>query len=727
MNTERQLQTAIHAPNDENRRALETGVEQSFEKLATASTENLSSTLSRTLMGQASGAGSLEAVCQAALRCVQDELSVTRAALLLFDAARTMRFVAWSGLSEEYRTAVDGHSPWSPDETNATPLLVSDVEQYAALAAYMQVLRREGIRSLAFVPLQCGPKLLGKFMLYYREPHAFSDGEIATARQIADLIAFALEHHRISAALDIRLGVERELRQHAENEAAERQASESRLHLALEAGRMGAWDWDIASGRVSWSKELESIHGLEPGAFGGTLHAFQRDVHPADVERLQSAIAAALEAPEADYSLEYRIVREDGTCRWLAARGRVLVDSEGRPIRMVGICCDTTDRKLAEDAVREADRRKDDFLATLAHELRNPLAQLRAGAAVIRMSSGDPGIVVEHCTIMERQLQQVARLVDDLLDLSDLTHRGLRLEKRRIELGAVARTAVEQSRILIEQAGHELSVRLPEEHTFLEADPLRLGQVLSNLLSNAVKYTPRGGQIELVAERDGAGVRISVRDSGLGIPPNKLDAIFEMFAQLDRSLETGYKGLGIGLSLVKTLVQMHGGTIEAHSDGLGKGSVFSVWLPVTLETARSWSASMSHEVAPGVRDTASCRVLLVDDNRDLVRSMARLIRILGHDIRVAFDGPEAIHIGSEFKPDVVLMDIGLPKLNGYEAARAIRSTPWGEKMTLVAVTGWGREIDMRRSHESGFDRHLTKPVEPDVLEALLNSSSRRCE
>ena len=268
-------------------------------------------------------------------------------------------------------------------------------------------------------------------------------------------------------------------------------------------------------------------------------------------------------------------------------------------------------------------------------------------------------------------------------------------------------------------------MRLPEEQIFLDADPVRLGQVLTNLLSNAVKYTPRGGHIELAAERDGAGVRVSVRDSGLGIPPDKLDTIFEMFGQLDRSLETGYKGLGIGLTLVKSLVHMHGGTIEAHSEGLGKGSVFSVWLPITLETELPGSASRPHEAAPGERSTANCRVLLVDDNRDVARSMARLIRLLGHDIRVAFDGPEAVQIGGEFKPDVVLMDIGLPKLNGYDAAREMRSTPWGEKMTLVAVTGWGREIDMRRSHESGFDRHLTKPVEPDVLEALLSSYSRR--
>jgi PAS domain S-box-containing protein len=304
----------------------------------------------RQLMGQASGAGSLEAVYDTALRCVQEGLSVERASLLVFDATRTMRFVAWSGLSDEYRAAVDGHSPWSPDDSGATPLLVPDVEHDASLAPYLPVFRREGIRALAFIPLQFGSRLLGKFMLYYRGPHTFPDGEIVTAQQIADHVAFALEHHRLAVALEGRLVVERELRHQAETEAAQRTASESRLHLALASCRMGAWDWDIASGRVGWSAELESIHGLEPGTFGGTFDAFRRDVHPADLKRLEAAISAAIEAPEADYDVDYRIVRGDGACRWLSGKGRVLVDSEGRPTRMIGICRDVTEHREAEEA-----------------------------------------------------------------------------------------------------------------------------------------------------------------------------------------------------------------------------------------------------------------------------------------------------------------------------------------------------------------------------------------
>lgn len=310
----------------------------------------LSRTAVRQLMAQAAGAGSLQCVYQTALRAVQDTLSVERASLLVFDGEGTMRFVAWAGLSDAYRAAVDGHSPWSIDETAAAPLLVPDISADASLAALLPTLEREAIRALAFVPLQFGTRLLGKFVLYYPEPHAFSDGEITIAQQIADHVAFALEHHRLAVALESRLGAERELRHHAENEAAAREANERRLSLALAAGRMGAWDWDIRGARVSWSSELEMIHGREPGAFEGTLEAVQRDVHPADADRLRAAIAAALESPDVGYDVEYRIIRPDGSRRWLGATGRVIVDGDGRPMRMVGVCRDITERHRAEEA-----------------------------------------------------------------------------------------------------------------------------------------------------------------------------------------------------------------------------------------------------------------------------------------------------------------------------------------------------------------------------------------
>ena len=677
----------------------------------------------RRLMGEAARAGSLDTVYQSALHCVQLGLQVERAALLLVDATRTMRFVAWSGLSAEYRRAVEGHSPWSPDESGAVPILIEDVERNPTMATYLPLLSHEGIRALAFIPVQFGATLLGKFMLYYSEPHVFSEEEVATAEQIADYVAFALEHHRIATALETQLASERELRCRAETEAGQRLESESRLNLALTGGHMGAWDLDLATDRVHWSEELELIHGIEPGTFAGTKEAILPFVHPLDRESLTQAMTSLLMSPPRDYHVEYRIVRPDGSCRWLTARGRILIDAEGKPVRMVGVATDITDLKRMEAAALEAERRKDEFLATLSHELRNPLAPLRTGVAVIRRAA-DPETIIEQCAIMERQLLQLTRLVDDLLDVAELTRRGLPLEKSRIEVSSIVRTALDQSRALIEDAGHELSVTLPDRPIVLEADSVRIVQILTNLLSNAVKYTPRGGRIHLVAERDGSEVRLSVKDSGLGIPTDKLGAIFEMFEQLDRSLETGYKGLGIGLALVKALVSMHGGRISAVSDGLGKGSEFRVWLPIAAP-ADAGQPSATSEHAPDAGAAARCRVLVVDDNRDVAISLSRFVRQLGHDVRTAYDGAEAVQIADDFRPDVVLMDIAMPCINGYDVAKTLRAKPWSSQVTLVAMTGWGREHDKRRSFESGFDRHLTKPVEPLVLEAFLESSARR--
>ena len=317
-------------------------------------------------MAQAAGAGSLQAVYETALRGVQEALDVERASLLVFDAGGTMRFVAWSGLSDAYRAAADGHSPWAADETAAAPLLVPDVEDDRGLGALIANLRREDIRALAFVPVQFGTRLLGKFMLYYRAPHAFTDAEIAVAQQIADHVAFALEHHRVAIALEGRFAAEHALREQAETEAELREAGERRLSLALAAGRMGAWDWDIRSGRVSWSSEVEIIHGLEPGHFEGTLDAVFRAVYPPDADRLAEAIKAALASPESPYQVDYRIRRPDGTVRWLGAAGRVIVGADGQPARMLGICRDATARKRAKESAA--------FLAEASRVLATTLA-----------------------------------------------------------------------------------------------------------------------------------------------------------------------------------------------------------------------------------------------------------------------------------------------------------------------------------------------------------------
>ena len=303
----------------------------------------------RKLLGEAATAGSPQSVYQTALSCVQDACNVERASILAFDADGRMRFVAWSSLSAEYRAAVDGHSPWSPSETNATPVVVPDVLMDAALKDYLPTFRREGIRALAFIPLRLGTKLLGKFMLYHDEPHEFTEDEIVTAEQIADHVAFALEHHRVSVELRGRLAAEHVLRQQAETAAALLRDSEHRLRSALAAGRMGTWEWDIATDAVSWSEEVEALHGLEPGTFASTLDAYKQDVHPEDVARVAATIESVLRGDDAEYYCEYRLRRRDGETRWVAGHGRLIRDAHGKPGRMVGVCADITQRKIAEE------------------------------------------------------------------------------------------------------------------------------------------------------------------------------------------------------------------------------------------------------------------------------------------------------------------------------------------------------------------------------------------
>lgn len=370
--------------------------------------------------------------------------------------------------------------------------------------------------------------------------------------------------------------------------------------------------------------------------------------------------------------------------------------------------------------LHEADRRKDEFLATLAHELRGPLAPLRNMLEVIKqVQSADPHIIQARDT-MDRQLGHLVQLVDDLLDVSRITRGKIELRRGRIELAPVVQQAVEAVRPLIDEAGHELNVALPSQPLYLDADPTRLAQVIGNLLTNACKYTESGGRIWLSIERQGSDAVISVKDTGIGIPPDKLATVFEMFSQIQSALERSQGGLGIGLTLVKRLVEMHGGTIEAASAGPGRGSEFKVRLPVLVDQPPAAAA----EPQPTATAVAKRRVLIVDDNRDSAMSLAMLLKHAGNTTHQAHDGLEAIAAAEQFRPDIMLLDIGLPSLNGYEACQRIREQPWGRKLVIVALTGWGHDEDRRRSRDAGFDHHLVKPVNYADLIKLLNETVR---
>jgi len=371
-------------------------------------------------------------------------------------------------------------------------------------------------------------------------------------------------------------------------------------------------------------------------------------------------------------------------------------------------------RRTAE-ALKEADRRKDEFLATLAHELRNPLAPLGNGLKVLKLASSDPQVVAKTHALMGRQLDHLVRLVDDLLDISRVSSGKVRLRREDIDLRDAIGAAVETSRPLVDAAGHTLTVRPPDTPLPLHADPTRVAQVISNLLTNAAKYTPDGGRIAVTAGRDGGQAFVRVTDTGVGITADMLPKIFDMFTQVGTSLERSQGGLGIGLTLVKRLVEMHGGSVTAESAGTGRGSTFTVRLPVAEGSVRAGD----HPPATTGRLTAALRILVVDDNVDAAQSLGMLLGLRGHEARAAHSGPDAMRELGTFRPDLIVLDIGLPGMSGYEVAHRIRASDSHPGVTLVALTGWGQEEDRRRSREAGFDHHLTKPADPAELERIL--------
>jgi len=394
-----------------------------------------------------------------------------------------------------------------------------------------------------------------------------------------------------------------------------------------------------------------------------------------------------------------------------------LVDREPRHLDLLArMAADFMERAEAEDALKNADRTKDEFLAMLAHELRNPLAPILNAVQVLRRSGGLDETVRSMTEMLDRQAGQLVRLVDDLVDVNRITRGKIELVKTPVELSAVVRQAVEAAQPVLLEKDQMLEVSIPSAPIYLNADLARLTQVVGNILSNASKFTANGGQISLTVEpeRD-REVVIRVRDAGIGIPREQLPRIFDMFMQGDTSLERSISGLGIGLTLVKTLVEMHDGSVQAYSEGKGKGSEFIVHLPTVEVDAMPVAARVS--AAPPSR--ISRRVLVVDDNEDGAASLARVLSLSGHATETAYDGEHAIEMAERFRPDVVLLDIGLPKLNGYEACRRIRQQPWGKEMTIVAVTGWGAETYRQRSREAGFDTHVVKPVDMETLMKLL--------
>ena len=487
--------------------------------------------------------------------------------------------------------------------------------------------------------------------------------------------------------------------------------NEERLRLAMAVAQVAAWEWDLSTGKLHWSTDPEIVFGFPAGAFGPDSR-ISHAVHPDDARVLDDAYRHAMITGA--YEAEYRAVRQDGSILWIAERGRFMPDASERT-RIVGVSVDLTSRKLAEEALREADRRKDEFLATLAHELRNPLAPIRYAVSAIELKAPPSPELEWAVRLIDRQTKQMARLIDDLLDVNRISRNTFELRKETVELSNIIEAAVETSRPLIEDGGHRLTIQTPDEPIWLDADFARMSQVFSNLLNNAAKFGKKdgsGGRISVLVQQNASDVSVCVRDSGIGIAVSMLPRIFDMFTQIGPS----QGGLGIGLSLAKRLIELHGGAIEAHSEGAGMGSEFIVRLPTVAAPADV--TRPSSDAQPSI-SVSGCKILIADDNPDIAESFEIMLQTLGYDVQTATNGRDALEKAERFRPTAIVLDIGMPELDGYQAAKHIREQPWGKDVILIAVTGWGQESDRRKSKEAGFDAHLVKPIDATAIVACL--------
>ena len=489
------------------------------------------------------------------------------------------------------------------------------------------------------------------------------------------------------------------------------QEAEERLRLALQCGAIGAWQYDPKTQRVTANARCQAMFGLTPQAHH-ELESYLERVHPDDRPQVEAAMEKSL-APDGDggYDIEYRVVTEPDGVRWIRATGQAFFDTAGQPERMIGTVSDITDHKLARQNAEAASRAKDAFLAVLGHELRNPLSPILTALELMKLR-GDRAFAHER-SVIERQVQHMVRLVDDLLDVSRIARGKVELKRRHFEIATVIERSIELTSPLFEQRRHMLRVAVPQRGLVVYGDEHRLIQVVSNLLTNAGKYTQPGGAIDISARANGERVQIAIKDNGVGISDQILPHVFDDFTQGPRIIERSQGGLGLGLSIAKSLIELHGGTIAAKS-AAGSGSEFTVSLPLELGVE---GAERTHEAPSdaGSENPAHKhvhRVLVVDDNPDTAETLAEILRFDEHEVSVAYDGPGALALAQKQHFDLAFLDIGLPVMDGYELARKIRDLKGGDELVLVAVTGYGRNADRRRSEAAGFNGHLVKPVEP---------------
>jgi PAS domain S-box-containing protein len=510
----------------------------------------------------------------------------------------------------------------------------------------------------------------------------------------------------------------------AANEALERKSEELRqqrewFEVTLSSIGDGVITTDTQSNITFINPAAESMTGWTSAdaiglAMGQVFHIISEDTQLDVVNPVRTVLESGRIVGLAN---DTALVGRNGTPISIEDSAAPIRDSRGNIVGAVLVFHDVTERRRSEQALRDADRRKDEFLATLAHELRNPLAPIRQAAMIANEPTATDAQKRWSHDVISRQVEHMALLLDDLLDISRITRGALQLRIEMTELAAVIDAAVETARPAIEAKRHRLSIQIPQQPVYFAADSLRLAQILANLLSNAAKYTDAGGQIQVRAELAADSIEIGVADTGIGISANALHSVFDMFAQVKAAQDRSEGGLGIGLSLSKALVELHGGTIKAVSAGLGRGSEFIVRLPLR---ALGMPAQTAGARAP-TESAAGRRVLIADDNRDAADSLAMLLSLDGHEVTVVHDGQQALAAFQTARPEFALLDIGMPVLNGYEVARQVRQNSLGSAVTLIAITGWGQDGDKARALAAGFNHHFTKPIEPELLSELLRA------
>ncbi|MBC8145047.1 MAG: PAS domain S-box protein [bacterium] len=535
-------------------------------------------------------------------------------------------------------------------------------------------------------------------------------------------------------------GTQRDItKQHRAEEELRR--SEERFRLAVEAAELGPWEFNIRTGEVHWSTNLERIHGLEPGTFGGTFDDYRSDMHPEDVDRVLGSIKSAIESGS-DHNVEYRIIRPDGAERWVLGRGRVYFDASGAPLRMTGVCLDITENKrielqrerlleserVAPSESERANRIKDEFLSTLSHELRTPLNAILGWSDLMRGSQLTDDEFATGVDVIQRNARMQAQIVEDLLDMSRIISGRMRLEVTSIDFTRVIDSAMETVRPAADARGVQLRKSIDASVAIIIGDENRLQQVIWNLLSNAVKFTPRDGVVSLELQRSENGISLAIVDSGEGIHPDMIAQIFERFRQADSSTTRRHGGLGLGLAISKSIVELHGGTLHASSDGPGMGSMFTIELPTSTQMSivpqdplPLPSAPSDHQNQFARPDLIGCSAIVLDDDddgRDVVR---RILEESGVTVRVAGTAHEALEFIAAHVPDIVISDIGMPRVDGYDFMRLLRSsTPErGSAVPAIALTAFARADDRARALAAGYQQHAAKPIEPSTLLALV--------